>query len=371
MGHTVLFVDDNPVILKTIALVFAEEDYKLLYASSGEEALTLVTEDSPQIIVSDLRMSGMDGVEFLRQARRINPNFVGMIFSAYLDVDSIMGAVGNDAIWRYIVKPWQDNRELVLTVRNGVQFYNALVAQRQAREQENRAERLSVLGGLVSGISHQFNNINVGVFGYVQMSLANKSLPEEVRDHLENVQRFTKRGTDIVKELAIFGDQSKHWGFTAGCLTETAMDGLAFCAKELAAEGIEVETRFGKSCDAVINYGLVKQMVINFISNAQHATLGREHRKIIVETGRQNNHVYVKVIDNGCGIPDGYQQKIFDPFFTTKGAQADPGSKQGHVSGVGLGLSLSQTVATAHNGEISVKSVMNNGAEFTFLLPAA
>ena len=370
MGHTVLFVDDNPVVLKTIAIAFAKEDYDILYANSGEQALELVTQGAPQVIVSDLRMPGMDGLEFLRKARRINPFFVGMIFSAYLDVDSIMGAVGNDAIWRYIVKPWQDNRELVLTVRNGLQFYDALATQRQAREQQTRTERLSVLGSLVSGISHQFNNINVGVFGYVQMSLANKSLPDEVRDHLENVQRFTKRGTEIVKELAVFGDQSKQWGFTSGCLTETAMDALAFCGKELAAEGIEVETRFEESCDAVINYGLVKQMVINFISNAQHATLGREHRKIIVETGRQDDRVYVKVIDNGCGVPDGYQKKIFDPFFTTKGAQADPGSKQGKVTGVGLGLSLSQTVATAHNGEISVKSADDNGAEFTFLLPA-
>ncbi|HIJ78372.1 MAG: ATP-binding protein [Desulfobulbaceae bacterium] len=371
MAHTVLFVDDNPVILKTIALAFAGEDYNILYAGSGEQALTMISAEAPQVIVSDLRMSGMDGLEFLRRARRINSSFIGMIFTAYLEVDSIMGAVGDDAIWRYIVKPWQDSRELILAVRNAGQFYDALAAQRKARELFDRSERLSALGSLVAGISHQFNNINVGVFGYVQMSLANKALPAEVRDHLENVKLFTKRGSEIVKELAAFSDQSKQWGFTSVCLSETAMDALAVCAKALAADGVEVETRFAETCDAVINYGLVKQMIVNFITNAQHATLGRVPRKIMVETGRRDDHVYVKVIDNGCGIPDGYQKKIFDPFFTTKGAQAAPGSMQGKVSGVGLGLSLSQTVATAHNGEISVKSAIDEGSEFTFLLPAA
>ena len=93
MPKTVLFVDDNPVILKTIELAFAKEEYTLLLAGNGEEALRLVGETSPQVIVSDLRMNGMNGLEFLHRAREKNPFFVGMIFTAYLDIDSIMQAV--------------------------------------------------------------------------------------------------------------------------------------------------------------------------------------------------------------------------------------------------------------------------------------
>ncbi|MBU1405487.1 MAG: ATP-binding protein, partial [Proteobacteria bacterium] len=103
--------------------------------------------------------------------------------------------------------------------------------------------------------------------------------------------------------------------------------------------------------------------------NAAHATLGKETRIVRIETGRQDENIFVRVTDNGCGISKEYLPKIFDPFFTTKGAQAAPGSAQAAVSGVGLGLSLSQTVAQAHRGAITVRSTPGQGSTFTFTLP--
>lgn len=370
MRQTVLFVDDNPVILKTIELAFAKEEYTVLLAASGEEALRLVQEDTPQVIVSDLRMTGMSGLEFLHRARLTNHFFVGMIFTAYLDIDSIMQAVSEEAVWRYITKPWQDNRELVMAVRNAFQYHEAMASNRQAEEQLQRAERLSALGHLVAGIAHQFNNIDVGIMGYVQMSLLHKDLPSEVREYLEQVRLFTKRGTEIVRELATFSDQNSQWGFSNGSLTDTVTEALSFCRKEMETAGIQIETEFAENCTAVLNFGLTKQLIMNLIRNAGHATLGKEVRTVRIETGRQDDNVFVRVTDNGCGIPKGYLPKIFDPFFTTKGAQAAPGSPQASVSGVGLGLSLSQTVAQAHRGEITAQSTPDKGSCFTFTLPA-
>ncbi|MFH1021230.1 MAG: ATP-binding protein [Pseudomonadota bacterium] len=371
MPQTVLFVDDNPVILKTIELVFAKEEYAVLMANSGEEALRLVEEDSPQVIVSDLRMPGMNGLDFLHRARRTNPFFVGMIFTAYLDIDSIMKAVSEEAVWRYITKPWQDSRELVLTVRNAFQYQEAMASRRQAEEQLQRGERLTALGHLVAGISHQFNNIDVGILGYVQMALLHKELPAEVREHLEQVKIFARRGTEIIRELTTFSDQSAQWGFTHGNLTDTVTEALSFCRKEMNAAGIQIETELAEDCEAVFNFGLVKQLVMNLIHNAAHATLGKEPRTVRIETGKQDKNVFVRVTDNGCGILKEYLPKIFDPFFTTKGSQSAPGSAQAAVSGVGLGLSLSQTVAQAHRGAITVRSTPDEGSCFTFTLPMA
>ncbi|MDG4475274.1 sensor histidine kinase [Thiovibrio frasassiensis] len=371
MRQTVLFVDDNPVILKTIELAFAKEEYEVLLASSGEEALRLVEEDTPQVIVSDLRMTGMSGMEFLHQARQRNHFFVGMIFTAYLDIDSIMQAVSDEAVWRYITKPWQDNRELVMAVRNAFQYHEAMTFRRQADEQLQRAERLTALGHLVAGIAHQFNNIDVGILGYVQMALLHKELPEEVRQQLEQVRVCAKRGTEIIKELSTFSDQNAQWGFTCGSLTDTVIEAISFCRKELESAGVQIETELAEECTAVLNFGLVKQLVMNLIRNAAHATLGKKPPTIRIETGRQEENVFVRVTDNGCGISKAYLPKIFDPFFTTKGAQAAPGSEQAAVSGVGLGLSLSQTVAQAHRGLITVHSTPNKGSCFTFSLPKA
>jgi signal transduction histidine kinase len=282
-----------------------------------------------------------------------------------------MQAVSEEAVWRYIAKPWQDGRELVMAVRNAFQYHEAMASRRQSEEQLQRAERLAALGHLVAGIAHQFNNIDAGILGYVQMALLHKELPDEVREQLEQVRVFTRRGTEIVRELATFSDQSAQWGFAKGSLTETVREALSFCRKELEGAGIRSETDFADHCEAVLNFGLVKQLVLNLIRNAAHATLGKEGRTVRIETGRQDDDVFVRVTDNGCGIPEGYLPKIFDPFFTTKGAQAAPGSAQAAVSGVGLGLSLSQTVAQAHRGAITVRSTPGEGSCFTFSLPVA
>ena len=136
MDLSVLFVDDNPVILKTIETAFAREQYHLLLAESGEQGLDLVAKHQPSVRVTDLRMPGMDGLEFLARARKISNNWIGMIFSAYMDMDSIMEAVSHEHVWRYIIKPWKDNRELVLAVRNALQLLEEKRARRLAEESE-------------------------------------------------------------------------------------------------------------------------------------------------------------------------------------------------------------------------------------------
>ena len=370
MRKTVLFVDDNPVILKSIENAFSAEGYEVLLAATPEEGLAQIREDSPQVIVSDLRMPRMNGLEFLHAARQRNRHFVGMIFTAHLDIDAIMEAVREEAVWRYIHKPWQDPRELVLTVRNAFQYHEAMTAVHAEEEQRQRAGRLAALGQLVAGISHQFNNINVGILGYVQMALLHPGLPPEVREQLEQVRLFTKRGTDIIRELAAFSDQSRQWGFAVAPLSDTVQEAVSFCHKGLTAEGIELETTYSEPCLAMINVGLVRQLITHLLHNAQHATLGRSPRRITVETGCAGERVFVSISDNGCGIPKESLARIFDPFFTTKGAQATFGSPQAAAPGVGLGLSLSQTVAQAHNGEITVRSTEGQGACFTFSLPA-
>ena len=371
MEHSILFVDDNPVILKTVEVALSKEPYRLFLAQSGEEALPLIRQHHPHIIISDLRMEGMDGLTLLKKAREIDQHFVGMIFTAYMDIDCIMQAVSEEAVWRYIAKPWQDNRELVLAVHNAVQLYEALAARHHAEEQLGRAERLAALGHLVTGIAHQFNNINAGIMGYAQIALASPGLPQETKDHLEHIQLFAKRASQIVKELSAFSDQSQMWGFSRTDLTRLTEEVLRPYEKSLANEGVRLERDLRPTPAVEVNAGLVKQLLANFITNAAHATLGQPERRIRVETGSEGERVFVRVIDNGCGIANKYQTKIFDPFYTTKGAQAPTGSPQATLPGIGLGLSLCQTIAQNHDGEITVTSQEGQGAQFTFWLPPA
>lgn len=369
MPRTVLFVDDNPVILKTIRLAFANEDYKLLFANSGKEGLALVEEHHPSVIVTDLRMPEMDGLEFLKKARELNHNWLGMIFTAYMDVGSVMQAVGQDYVWRYIVKPWKDNRELVLAVRNALQLQEEKLARQRAEELVAKKERLAGLGRLIAGMAHQFNNINVGIIGYAQMAQKYGSLPVEVEDCLEKINAFAQRATEVVKDLSVFTDQSSKTGVARSNLSAVANDAIFLLKKDMEEEGIIVETHFEKIPDIALDSDLIRQVVFNLLENAQHALLDKEDRKILLETGKEEERVFVRIIDNGCGISKKHLSNIFEHFFTTKGTQASAGSSNMHIPGVGLGLSLAQIIIKSHNGELTVESEEGKGSQFTVWLP--
>lgn len=371
MNQHVLFVDDNPVILKTIETAFAREEYPILLADNGDEALSLVAEHQPRVIVSDLRMPGMDGLTFLKHAREMSDTWVGMIFSAYMDIDSIMEAVGEEYVWRYIIKPWKDNRELILAVQNALQYYEEQQARRRAEEQLLRNERLAGLGRLVSGLAHQFNNINVGIVGYTQMAQKYGPLQDEVTECLDKIMAFSKRATEVIKDLAVFTDNSADKGISLCSVSDIANDALMSIQKEIDEAGVVVESRFGASQKLHLDYRLIRQVVYNLLENALHATLEKDFRKISLQTGEDHGRIFIRVIDNGCGIPEKQLSKIFEHFYTTKGNQSPSDSPLANIRGVGLGLSLAQIIARIHNGELSVESEEGEGTEFTLWLPVS
>ena len=123
-ANKVLLVDDEESILKAISRLLAEEDdFEILTATSGEEGLELLKAD-PEValILSDQRMPGMSGAEFLQHARTIVPDAVRMVLTGYADINATMDAINRGGASRYITKPWDDGM-LVQAIREGVEHY--------------------------------------------------------------------------------------------------------------------------------------------------------------------------------------------------------------------------------------------------------
>ena len=370
MKHTILFVDDNPVILKTVQLAFADEPYHLIVAESGREALGLVEREKPSVIVSDLRMPEMNGLEFLSRARKIHDNWIGMIFTAYADINAIMEAVQEEYVWRYITKPWADNRELVIAVKNAVQYLEAKEAQCHAEEIANRTKHLAGIGQLAAGIAHQFNNINVCIIGYAELAKKVENITPDLKDYLDTITQSARRATEIINDLLKFSNFSSK-KFAPTKVSRVAKDALATMRKKLEEEGIAVESNFGETPRIDIDQGLIKLLITNLIDNAWQATIDGYEPKIYLETGAADDYVYVKVSDKGCGIRQSHLQKVFEPFFSTKGVYAKPNTPDATLRGVGLGLSMSHTIADNHGGKLTVDSEPGKGTTFTLELPLA
>ena len=119
----ILCVDDEASILKALVRVFMDSSYEILTADSGEEGLTVLEKTYPiQVVMSDYRMPGMNGVDFLREVCKQWPDTVRIVLSGYADTASVVAAINEGEIYKFIPKPWNDD-ELKVTISNAVERY--------------------------------------------------------------------------------------------------------------------------------------------------------------------------------------------------------------------------------------------------------
>ena len=122
-NRTILFVDDEEKLLSSLKRVLADEPYNSLFAKSGKEALEILEREEVHIIVTDMRMPEMSGLELLRIVKKEYPHIIRLILSGYADIDTLLGAINQGEIFRFITKPWKINEELKTTIRQAIEFY--------------------------------------------------------------------------------------------------------------------------------------------------------------------------------------------------------------------------------------------------------
>jgi adenylate cyclase len=118
---SILYVDDEPHNLTTFKATFRRK-YRIFTAGGGEEGLEILRKEEIPLVISDQRMPGMTGVEFLERVAREFPNTMRIILTGYSDVEAIIRAINRGAIFRYITKPWAET-ELQMTIENARQVY--------------------------------------------------------------------------------------------------------------------------------------------------------------------------------------------------------------------------------------------------------
>jgi FixJ family two-component response regulator len=106
--RTILLVDDEPNILRSLVRVLRRDAYNILTAGSGAEGLEMLADNEVGVIISDQRMPGMTGTEFLSQVKERYPDTVRMVLSGYTDLNSITDAINQGAIYKFLTKPWDD-----------------------------------------------------------------------------------------------------------------------------------------------------------------------------------------------------------------------------------------------------------------------
>jgi YesN/AraC family two-component response regulator len=121
---TVLFVDDEVSILHSIERLVFREPYRKLYAESGPAALEILEKESVQVIVTDLRMPEMDGLSLLRIIKEKWPDVLRLVLTGYTQVPQILATINSGEVYRYLTKPLGQSAELVVTLRQALEYQN-------------------------------------------------------------------------------------------------------------------------------------------------------------------------------------------------------------------------------------------------------
>ncbi len=130
--HTILVVDDEESIRKALRRLFKRAGYHILVADGGADGLDEIKKSvSPiTLIISDQRMPGMNGAEFLEQAKKICPDAIRFLLTGYSDMDALVSAINEGEIHRYLAKPWNDE-DLLIQVRQAIEQYELVVENKK------------------------------------------------------------------------------------------------------------------------------------------------------------------------------------------------------------------------------------------------
>ncbi|QDU10800.1 response regulator [Gimesia aquarii] len=131
---TILCVDDEINVLRSLKRLLRNEDYQLITANSGTEGLAVLAEQQVSVVISDQRMPEMTGTEFLSQVKEKYPECVRVVLSGYADAATILDSINKGAIYRFLTKPWNDE-EIRITIRQCLRQHELLEENRNLTQE--------------------------------------------------------------------------------------------------------------------------------------------------------------------------------------------------------------------------------------------
>ncbi|MBN2143360.1 MAG: response regulator [Candidatus Aureabacteria bacterium] len=142
---SILFIDDEPYILKSLQRLFEDENYEILTANNGEEGLKILESRPVTLVISDYRMPEIDGVQFFLKAAELNPDAIRIMLTGYADIEVIVSAINQGQVFRFITKPWNEE-EFKLMVKDCIQHHELRMENRRLNELTFRQnEELKIL----------------------------------------------------------------------------------------------------------------------------------------------------------------------------------------------------------------------------------
>ena len=384
-----LVVDDEESLRITTAAIFEKEGYVVDTASSGDEAIELLSREDYDLVLTDLHMEGGDGLSVLNSIRRQAPLTISVVLTGFASVESAIAALQEGA-YDYLVKPC-DIESMKHTIRRGVEHRRLMLAEQKARAdlrqlnqdlEQRIEERTAELTRLnvelaeanrakdvfLATLSHELRTPLTPVVGWIKLLRSGTLDEKSVLQALDAIERNAWLQSRLIDDLL---DTSR---IATGKLHfepkptdfNTAVKAAVDTVRALAA-GRNIELIMSLWPASLIVQGepvRLQQIAWNLVSNAIKFTdVGG---KVIVSTTPKGNYALLEVVDTGIGIEPEFLPHVFDRF-----RQADGSTSRRH-GGLGLGLAIADALAKMHGGRLEARSEgVGHGAKFSFQIDLA
>ncbi len=374
----ILVVDSQADMRDALADVLKDEGYRVTVAENGYAALERVRAISFSIVIVDIKMPGLSGMELIRKLREADPKLIIIIMTGYSSIETAVEAV-RAGVYDYITKPFQAE-EMLLAIKRAVkeqeifrenkkllrELEEAKRDLKESQERLYRSEKSANIGRLAAGVSHELKNL-LGIINVVAHCLKKKvdKDDEKAAKYLRTIEKDVNHSNQLILNLLSLSRPGKD-GPVLIDINELVKEILSLVEHQLSLQNIKIMAEYDSSLPQVpVEINQMKQVFTNIIFNAQEAMpMGGElhiatHLKKAPLGLNGSAAVEIKFEDTGYGIPEKNLKRIFDPFFST----SDREEKSG------LGLPISRDIVRRHDGDIEVRSQLGVGTAFSIKLP--
>ena len=365
MSASILIVDDVPTNIQLVASILAPFDFELSFANSGQDALSQIRETNFDLILLDIMMPGMDGLEVARRlkAEPTTAHIPVIFLTAKSDEDSIIEGFGVGAA-DYVTKPFNP-AELVARVQTHLALKQAQDDLRQRNVE--LAEAIQMKNRLLSIASHDLKNPLGAVSGFASMLERSPAIQQnkEAGEMLVFISRAAMRMNQLITELldtAALEMGKMDLLLAAAEPSRILEEVLADNQPQADKKGQRVELS-GSSAPLPIDSRRIKQVFDNLVSNAIKYSPKGAHIRVTVQESA--DAVDIRVIDQGPGFNEADRGKLFGYF---QRLSARPTA--GEVS-TGVGLAIARQIVELHHGELSLESTSPQGSTFLVRLKRA
>ena len=375
-GERILVIDDEAGIRTGCQRALLPQGYRVEVAATGQEGLAKLREDGFALVLLDVMIPDVSGINLLEPILAHDPDVVCIIITGFATVELAVQAIKRGA-YDFISKPFSADA-LLLAVEKGLETRRLRQEARRLQRLEEEAKRLSqektmleeldrVKSTFMLTVAHELRAPIAAIESYLTIILQGYASLEEQRPMLERAAQRASELLDLVGDLlnlARLKEVQPETKKQEVSMQKTLEDVLSLHAAEAEQNHIALNVEVRTCPPVTANPAHIKQLWTNLISNAIKYTPAGGQVAIRLFSDDEGT-IVGEVKDTGIGIAQEDLPNLFKEFFRTEQAKAIT------QRGTGLGLAIVKQIVESLDGDISVESELGKGTKFTFRLPAA